>query len=316
MVKNIDTASDWLNMFTKVSERLYLAFISKMPKRTREQQEQYNEQRRRNKSKSRQALFVSEYVQSKYFDVYSEACTFFNALNAMYATKYDLRKTGEFRQWKACINGEASQGRKGTPMRYLDIQNVPQMSTFTQTQPPPRTHTDTESPPGTPTESPPGTPTERPPGTPTERPPGTPTERPPGTPTERPPGTPTESPPGTPTESPPGTPAGTESPPQSSPGRYNDSLQLEIPLLDYNACKKPQSTVTTKTLEITTEQEIEPITINDIPSEKINEIIEQLRQDPDLSDIFSSVEQQMEFEQLGMDLDIPELNLLEEELFW
>ena len=279
-------------MFTKVSERLYLAFISKMPKRTREQQEQYNEQRRRNKSKSRQALFVSEYVQNKYFDVYSEACTFFNALNAMYATKYDLRKTGEFRQWKACINGEASQGRKGTPMRYLDIQNVPQMSTFTQTQTPPRTHTDTESPPGTPTESPPGTPTESPPGTPTE------------------------SPPGTPIESPPGTPAGTESPPQSSPGRYNDRLQLEIPLLDYNACKKPQSTVTTKTLEITTEQEIEPITINDIPSEKINEIIEQLRQDPDLSDIFSSVEQQTEFEQLGMDLDIPELNLLEEELFW
>ena len=286
MVKNIDTTSDWLNMFTKVSERLYLAFISKMPKRTREQQEQYN------KSKSRQALFVSEYVQNKYFDVYSEACTFFNALNAMYATKYDLRKTGEFRQWKACINGEASQGRKGTPMRYLDIQNVPQMSTFTQTQTPPRTHTDTESLPGTPTESPPGTPTESPPGTPTE------------------------SPPGTPIESPPGTPAGTESPPQSSPGRYNDRLQLEIPLLDYNACKKPQSTVTTKTLEITTEQEIEPITINDIPSEKINEIIEQLRQDPDLSDIFSSVEQQTEFEQLGMDLDIPELNLLEEELFW
>ena len=275
MVKNIDTASDWLNMFTKASEQLYLAFVSKMPKRTPEQQRRFNEQRQCNKRKSRQALFTSEYVQTKYFDVYNEACTFFNALNSMYPTKYDLRKTVEFREWKAaCIHGKTSEKRKRT--LYLDVENPPPMSTYPQTQS--RTHTDTESPPRTPTETQSRTHTD------------------------------TESPPGTPTE----TQSRTHT--ESSPTQYNDRLQLEIPLQDYNTHKK--STVTTQTLEITTEQEIQPITIDDIPSERVDEIIEQLRQDPDLRDVFSSVEEQMEFEQLGMDLDIPELNLLEEELLW
>ena len=317
MVKNIDTASDWLNMFTKVSERLYLAFISKMPKRTRAQQQRFNEQRRANKSKSRQALFISEYIQAKYFDVYSEACSFFNDLNATYATKYDLRKTSEFRQWKMHINGEILKNRKRTPLQYLDVENVQQTSTGPQSPPPPQSPTGTERPPQSPTgtESPPQSPTG------TESPPQSPTgtESPPQSPTGT--GSPPQSPTGT--GSPPQTPTGTGSPPQtpptesqSSPTKYNDMMQLKIPLLSYNTCEKSPSTVTTQTLGITTEQEIDPITLNDIPDEKISEIIEQLRQDPDLKDIFTDIEQQIEFEQLGMDIDISEQNLLEDELFW
>ena len=357
MVKNIDTASDWLNMFTKVSERLYLAFISKMPKRTAAQQQRFNEQRRANKSKSRQALFISEYIQAKYFDVYSEACSFFNDLNSTYATKYDLRKTSEFRQWKMHINGEILKNRKRTPLQYLDVENVQQTSTGPKSPPPPQSPTGTESPPQSPTgtesppqsptgtESPPQSPTgtESPPQSPTgtESPPQSPTgtESPPQSPTgkESPPQSPTgtESPPQSPTgtESPPQSPTGTESPPQSptgtgsppqtpptesqsSPTKYNDMMQLKIPLLSYNTCEKSPSTVTTQTLGITTEQEIDPITLNDIPDEKISEIIEQLRQDPDLKDIFTDIEQQIEFDQLGMDIDVSEQNLLEEELFW
>ena len=302
MVKNIDTASDWLNMFTKASEQLYLPFVSKMPKRTREQQDKYNEQRQRNKRKSRQALFTAEYVQTKYNDVYKEACTFFNALNSIYPTKYDLRKTGEFREWKVvCTYGKTSEEHRKR-ISYLDDENP-------QTQPPPhadteRTRTETQPSPHTDTERT-CTETQPSPHTDTERT-RTETQPSPHTDTERPP-----SPPISPTPSSPTSP--TESPPSPSI-RYNDKLQLEIPLLDYNACKK--RSVTTQTLEITTEQEIQPLTINDIPAERINEIIEQLRQDPDLRDIFSSVEEQFEFEQLGMDLDIPELNLLEDELFW
>ena len=285
MVKNIDTTSDWLNMFTKASERLYLAFIFKMPQRTRAQQDKYNEQRQANKRKSRQALFTAEYIQTKYINVYEEATAFFNALNLLYPTKYDLRKTTEFREWKTvCTYGKTSQQHQKRRRSYLDVENPPQISTCSQTQP----HADTERT-RTETQSPPHADTERI-CTDTESPP-----RPPISPT---PSSPTSS---------------TESPP-SSPTRYNDKLQLEIPLLDYDACKK--QTVTTQTLEIITEQEIQPITISDIPTERINEIIEQLRQDPDLRDIFSGVEEQFEFEQLGMDLDIPELNLLEDELFW
>ena len=76
------------------------------------------------------------------------------------------------------------------------------------------------------------------------------------------------------------------------------------------------STCTTQTIETTTEQEIPPISINDIESDMIDQIIEQLRQDPDLSSVFDDIELQMEFDQLGEDLDIPELNLLEQEPRW
>ena len=306
MVKNIDTTSDWLNMFTKASERLYLAFISKMPKRTRAEQQRYNEQRRANKSKTRQALFISEYIQSKYFDVYSEACSFFNALNTLYATKYDLRKTSEFRQWKMHMNGEVPKAPKRTRCTYLNIEKIQQTSTVPQSPSQPQLPTATESPPPqTPTESsPPQSPTS------TESPP-------PQTPAESsPPQSPTtteSSPPQSPTAteiSPPQSPTVTESPPT----KFNDTLELKIPLLRYNTSEK--STVTTQTLDITTIQETDLVTLKDFPDEKINEIIEQLRRDPDLTDIFTAIEQQIEFEELGMDLEIPELNSLEDELFW
>ena len=94
-------------------------------------------------------------------------------------------------------------------------------------------------------------------------------------------------------------------------------MQLRIPLLNYKAPQKPPPSVTTQTIEINTVEEIiDPITLDDIPPEKIDEIINQLRNDPDLKDIFTDIEQQIEFELLGMDIDMPEQNLLEEELFW
>ena len=273
-------------MFTKVSERMYLAFISKMPKRTAAQQQHYNEQRRANKSKSRQAFFIAEFVQSKYFDVYSEACRFFNALNTLYATKYDLRKTSEFRQWKASINGEVPKAPKRTCHTYLNIEKIQQTLTVPQSPSQPQSPTATESPP-------PQTPTE-------SSPPQSPTVTEISSPQSP---TATES-------SPPQSPTATESPPT----KFNDTLELKIPLLRYNTPEK--STVTTQTLDITTIQETDLVTLNDIPDEKINEIIEQLRRDPDLKDIFTTIEQQIEFEELGMDLEIPELNSLEDELLW
>ena len=95
----------------------------------------------------------------------------------------------------------------------------------------------------------------------------------------------------------------------------NDAVRMElkIPLLRHGAFKK--RTVTTETLQITTHQE-EPLTLDDIPSERITELIQQLRDDPDLRDIFAAVEEQLEFEELGMDIDISQNCPLEEELFW
>ena len=56
--------------------------------------------RQANNSKKRQALFIAEYVQVKYFQIYQEAAGLYNKINAMYPKKPDLRKTVEFKNWK------------------------------------------------------------------------------------------------------------------------------------------------------------------------------------------------------------------------
>ena len=266
--------------------------LSKMGRRTRAQQDRWNELRRVNKSKARQALFITEYFQTKYFELYNEAATFFNALNKMYPTKYDVRKATEFRQWKACVNGEIRKSRKRTTYLNIEVdETIPQTPDESESLPP---QTPAES-------SPPQSPAE-------SSPPQSPAESsPPQSPAE-------SSPPQTPAESsPPQSPA--ESSPPQPPVEYSDTMELRIPLLNYRVPQKSQPTVITETIEITQETE-EPLTLDDIPAERIEDIINQLRQDPDLRNIFTDIEQQLEFEHLGMDIDIPEQNLLEDELFW
>ena len=290
MVKNIDTASDWLNMSIKASEQLYLPFVVKMyTKRSREEKDKYNEQRRSNKSKSRQALFVAEYIQLKWFDMYDEACAFFNSLNVLYPSKYDLRKTEEFRQWKTEIQGKAKTSRK----RRVIYNNAESSSAATENFP------------QSPAQSPPQSSTQLPPQSPAQSPPQSPAQSPPQSPAQSPPQSPAQSPVEISSVQSPTVPKILQ------PLNYSDSMELKIQLLQHDKIKK--RTVTTETLQVITHQE-EPLTLNDIPPERINELIEQLRDDPDLRGIFTSVEEQFEFEELGMNIDIPELNLLEDEL--
>ena len=63
------------------------------------------EQRRNNRSKVRQAVFVSEYVFCKYFNIYQEVAQLFNEINLLYPHKPDLRRTPEFRNWKRELQG-------------------------------------------------------------------------------------------------------------------------------------------------------------------------------------------------------------------
>ena len=324
MVRNINIVCDWLSMFTKVSERPYLAFFVKMGKKTRAQQERANDQRRTHRSKARQSVFISEYIQFKYFDMYAEAASFYNALNTTYPNKYDLRKTKEYREWKTAINGETVKGRKLPIPEYLNIENVETMS--------PRSPTESETtPPQSPTEPetiPPQSPTEAetiPPQSPTEAetiPPQSPTEAetiPPQSPTEAettPPQSPTESettPPQSPTEE------------EKEPPVYNDNLQLRIPLIQYRPetprPTRPRTppTVTTETLQIITEEildhnVIEPTMLDELMPGMIDQIISELRQDPELQNIVAEIEEQIEFEQLGMDIDIPDYDTIENEL--
>ena len=73
-----------------------------------------NERRNKAKILTREALFVNEYLQTKYKNIYNEAAGFYNRLNKQYAKKPDLRKTLEFRIWKNQI-----AAAKGQPATYI-----------------------------------------------------------------------------------------------------------------------------------------------------------------------------------------------------
>ena len=96
--------------------------------------------------------------------------------------------------------------------------------------------------------------------------------------------------------------------------RYKDNMILRIPLL-----QSPQNStpfVTTETVEIITEQ-LEPFTFDDIPPQRMEELITELQKDPDINALFDDLQAQTEFQELGLDIDIDENYPLENELeFW
>ena len=69
------------------------------------------------------------------------------------------------------------------------------------------------------------------------------------------------------------------------------------------------------TEETLAEGDIEPSLEEEIPAELIEEIIKELRQYPELQNIFATVEEQIAFEELGMDIEINDDDLLEKELW-
>ena len=282
-----------------------MAFIVKMGKRTREQIVRANQQRINLKALSRKATFISEYIQVKYSNIYNEAVYYFDRLNTTHPTKSDLRKTKEFRTWRATMNGEQPKTRRKRAFNY--IKNAPEQSENQWPQSP----QESESPwPQTSDQEP-------------ESPwPQTSDQEP-----ESPwPQTSDQEPERISSPDNPGTPAT----PQE---RYKDRMILRIPLL-----QSPQSppTVTTETIEIVTEQiepvtfddittetieivteQIEPVTFDDIPPERMEELITELQQDPNIKELFDDLQAQMEFQELGLDIDVDENYPLEDEFeFW
>ena len=75
---------------------------------------------------------------------------------------------------------------------------------------------------------------------------------------------------------------------------------------------QPMTVSAYTTIETTIEEEEIPPFI-DMESEAIDRVVEELRQDPDLASAFDDIELQLEFDQLGEDLVIPEL---EQEIRW
>ena len=275
----------------------------------REQHLRGNDQRRYLRSLSRQASFIAEYIQHKYPEQYNEAAAYFNTLNSKYPTKPELRKTKEFRQFKAHMSGEQVKQRvKPIPQyQYINIVECSSSNTGSEVESlSSQSPFEWRCPASTEPESPQRSPIEP------ESPQRSPIE--PESPQRSPiePESPQRSP--IEPESPQRSPIEPESP-QRSPNEppYNDNMVLRIPLLE--PPQKSPPAIITETVEIVTEEITNPITLDDISPEKVDELINQLRHDPDLQNIFRDIEEQMEFEELGMGIDLPEHDLLEDELF-
>ena len=240
-------------------------------------------------------MFVNEYVETKYFYIYEEAAELYNNLNEIYPCKPDLRRTDEFRFWKNNIARERSmpfirmprQKRRQfvhTPHRNIPLSLRVDPTANLVVQP----HVEKEN-------SVPESPRPE-------------------------------------TESSPPTPES----PRTEPIRQK-VMQLRIPLLasssreNPNPLQTPIETIETpvesvetpdETLETVTEEVIQescdilhPSLTDEVSPEIVDKIIAELREDPELMDVMAGIEQQIEVEEAGLDIDIPDLcDPLEDEL--
>ena len=265
-----------------------------------------NKKRRESRSKIREGMFVSDYVQTKYLHIYQEAAGAYNKLNGIYPSKPDLRRTEEFRHWKnsiamdrstPCIRIPKQKKRKlvHVPHRNIPIQRcVDSMPNLTVPH-------DTENQTSGPESSP--SPAESPRAGSIHQkimqlriPLLSPSQRVPVEPNEIPNETPDE-----PNEIPNESPVEPNEIPDESPVEPN-----EIP--------DEFETFTEEVIQESTDM-LYPSLFDEIAPEAIDKIVAELREDPELKDIMSGVEQQLEVEEVGLDIDIPDLSdPLEDEL--
>ena len=281
MAKNINISHDWLSMFTKVSERLYLAFFVKMGKTSKEFTDKSlkniraKHMRHMEKSRRRQSYFISDYVQAKYFHLYSEAAQFYNALNMIYPTKNDLRKTDEYKNWKRAINGEKLRKRRKQTQQYENINESEPQTPENINESEPQTSENVDEPEPQTLES-----------------------------VDEPePQTPENV-----DEPEPQTPENVDEPEPQTPEnvdeseQYTDRMRLEIPLFNYKppsnnptTVQVPIPAVYTQTVETITEEVLDQTVIennfvNQLTTERIDEILNELRQDPDFLHVFDEIE--------------------------
>ena len=292
--------------------------------------EQRKEKRREKQSKIRQALMINDYIYTKYFTIYEEAARYYNELNAIHPTKYNLRKCPEFKTWKAGVNGHSICDKKhyikayhsDIPLHSPDKQ--PNASEIPFEQPLDILVQPIESPDQQPDASPivqlnaseiPIEPLEiivESTESPNEHPVPSPIQQPIEQPVPRPIHVPVK---------------GRKSLQKMEKKPGKKVLELKIPLLKPAVVTKTLCTVTQETvqegenpLQIATEEIMEESTMinptleDELPKEVIDRIINELREDPELKNIMEDIEQDFDFDQLGNDIELPECDRLEEEL--
>ena len=281
--------------------------LSKMASLTR--REKYNANRRERQSKARQAVFISEYFYVKYFELYKEAAQFYNEVNAQNPLKHDLRKCKEFRNWKTreqtgqqtiTNSREKTRGRYNK-VYYANISVEQQSESPTEQSKSPNSSVSTESPNRTIQKS-------------NEQ-----SESPNSSVSSE---SPIESPNSTASSESPNSTERFEIVQRPETPNRQKTMRLEIPLM------KPS--VVTETLHIVTQQEnplqvgaegipqetmtIHPSLIEELPQDIIDHIIEELRADPEMRTIMTNIEEELEFEHLGMEVEITDDTRLEDEL--
>ena len=296
------------------------------------------QQRRQNRSKVRQAVFINEYVFYKHFDICQDAAQLYNQINLLYPRKPDLRRTEEFRVWRNNVTGQPNirMKRKPTVKRQPYVfpahANIPVAeyidpnASFVVADQPESPQPESPQPESPQPESPqPESPQPESPQPESPQP-----ESPqPESPQQESPQPESPQPESPQPESPQPESPQPESPVHSIKG--GKVMELRIPLMNPPAETRPLVTqevlqkdnlepaVYTETLETVTEEvlqedTIEPSLYEEISPEIIEKIIEELRQDPGLKDIITSVEEQLELQQVGMDIDISDDDRLEAEL--
>ena len=212
------------------------------------------------RSERRQAVFIAEYVQMKYFDIFCEAAGYYNQLNTLYPTRPDLRKSREYRAWKKNTDNQmVCQQMETTGQIYQNIDQATPAEINSESEPEDNNNSESEPEPEDNNNSEP----------------------------ER---------------------------PEINP---HYEMRLEIPLINHRPKTTP--TVTTETLETVVEEVIvqstDEINLFDrLTTERIDQIIQELSEDPELGNIFDEVEQEVAMD-IGEEFDL-DIRLENELLTW
>ena len=238
-------------------------------------------------------MFIADYIKTKYSSLYAEAALMYNEINNIYPKKPDLRKTYEYRRWENDIARQNNMPIKPIPRQRPSIYNNTLYPNITievsaaTTYSPPQIPIDLSN-----TEivmsDEPAT---------------------------------TQNP----------IPRNPTSPAKQSPVRPGNKrttktvMQLNIPLIPTTMLKTTQQSVpspTPSTCETVVDEgdqvnDLNPSVFDTIPDETIENLIQELRDDPDLSQIMNDIENDMNVEEeiIGLTLDLPDPCFpLEEEL--
>ena len=189
------------------------------------------ERRNQNRVKVRESLFIAEYLETKYQNIYMEAATMYNGLNERHPTKPDLRRTAEFREWKNKTKPRSfglSSKSKYNRLTYKDI-----MLTALQ-------------------------------------------------------------------------PMRLEIPLLPSPNSTKQSSDKD----DQTTNPPPADEIMQEGEQASDQQDVRNITpslMEELSPQVIDKIIEELRNDPDMNDLMRDVEEQIEEELIGLEVDVPEI---------